>query len=347
MCVRYIGSKARVVKAILDRVGKPDGGTFHDAFSGTGAVAQAASEAGWKVHVNDHLTSAAMMSVARVTSSVQARFAGIGGYSQAILELNAAAPISGFIWREYSPASASHCDVARMYFTEDNARRIDGMRAQIECWRRDDRIKDAETCVLVADLMGAANRVANTAGTYGCFLSRWQRQSLADIEVVARDMPRTAPTATMTSGDVVDIHCEPEDTVYFDPPYTKRQYAAYYHILETIALGDEPMVEGVGGIRPWRDKASDYCYKVRAADALERLVDGCRARRIFLSYSTGGHVPLDVLGSGLANVGTVERHDLDQVGRYRPNRAASRAGSAVREVLFEIEKAAEPRRLAA
>ena len=347
MCVRYIGSKARVVKAILDRIGEPDGGTFHDAFSGTGAVAQAASEAGWKVHVNDHLTSAAMMSFARVTSSAQAGFAGVGGYSQAIVDLNAAKPVGGFIWREYSPASASHCDVARMYFTEDNAKRIDGMRTQIGRWRGNGRINDAETCVLVADLLGAANRVANTAGTYGCFLSRWQRQSLADLEVVARDMPRTAPMATMTSGDVVDIHCEPEDTVYFDPPYTKRQYAAYYHILETIALGDEPTVEGVGGIRPWKDKASDYCYKVRAAEALESLVDGCRARRVFLSYSTEGHVPLDVLASGLTNVGTVELHDLERIGRYRPNRAASRAGSDVREVLFEIEKAAEPRRLAA
>ena len=40
------------------------------------------------------------------------------------------------------------------------------------------------------------------------------------------------------------------DTVYLDPPYTKRQYAAYYHILETISLGDEPIVEGICGIRP-------------------------------------------------------------------------------------------------
>ena len=347
MCFRYIGSKARVVEDILERVGKPDGGTFFDAFSGTGAVAQAASEAGWKVHVNDHLISAAMTSLARVTSAVQAAFAGTGGYSKAIAELNAAKPVDGFIWREYSPASVGHCGTARMYFTEHNAKRIDGMRARIERWRQDRRINETEMYVLLADLMGAVNRVANTAGTYGCFLSRWQRQSLGDIEVVARRMPRTAPTATMTSGDVVDLRCEPEDTVYFDPPYTKRQYAAYYHILETIALGDEPTVKGVGGIRPWREKASDYCYKARAAGALESLVAGCAARRVFLSYSTEGQVPLDVLASGLANVGTVRCHELNQVGRYRPNRAASRAGSAVQEVLFEIDREAEPHRLVA
>ena len=34
------------------------------------------------------------------------------------------------------------------------------------------------------------------------------------------------------------------DAVYADPPYTKRQYAAYYHILETIAAGDRPLISG-------------------------------------------------------------------------------------------------------
>lgn len=347
MSFRYIGSKARIVKDILEQVGEPNRGTFVDAFSGTGAVAQAASEMGWKVHVNDHLISAAMTSLARVTSSAQAAFVGTGGYAKAIAELNSAKKVLGFIWREYSPASVDHCGIARMYFTEHNAQRIDGMRAEIERWRQNGRINEAETCVLLADLMGAANRVANTAGTYGCFLSRWQRQSLGEIGIVARPMPRTAPTATMTSADVADLRCKPEDTVYFDPPYTKRQYAAYYHILETIALGDEPTVEGVGGIRPWREKASDYCYKARAAIALESLVAGCAARRVFLSYSTEGQVPLDVLVSALGNVGIVQRHELSQVGRYRPNRAASKAGSEVQEVLFEIETKAKPHRLVA
>ncbi len=28
---------------------------------------------------------------------------------------------------------------------------------------------------------------------------------------------------------------------YVDPPYMKRQYAANYHLLETIAKGDNPV----------------------------------------------------------------------------------------------------------
>ena len=50
------------------------------------------------------------------------------------------------------------------------------------------------------------------------------------------------------------VQTDVRDTVYLDPPYTKRQYAAYYHVLETLAYGDEPEVSGVTGLRPWEGK---------------------------------------------------------------------------------------------
>ena len=347
MSFRYIGSKARIVKAIVERIGPSDGGVFVDAFSGTGAVAEAASRAGWRVHVNDHLYSSTITSFARVTSAAQARFSQHGGYSNAVRTLNDMKPVSGFIWKEYSPASAKRCGIARMYFTEENAQRIDSIRRTIADWHEGGSINDAEEKILLADLIGAANRVANTAGTYGCFLSKWQRQSLDSLCLSPRHIPAKLPSASMSTCDVMNAPCAPEDTIYLDPPYTKRQYAAYYHILETIALGDEPEVEGVCGIRPWRHIASDYCYKVRAAQALERLVARMPARRVFLSYSSEGHVPLSVLGDVLQSVGKVMRYDLDTVGRYRPNRAASEAGAEVGEVLFFVDKLAQKKRMAA
>jgi len=338
MSLRYIGSKARVVDAIIDRIGPPDGGVLIDAFSGTGAVAAAAADSGWKVHVNDHLSSSAIMSFARLVSKIDTPFRSLGGYVNAIDLLNSVEPQRGFIWREYSPASSRHCSVSRMYFTEGNAQKIDAIRRRIREWRASEDVNENEEKVLIADLMRAANRVANTAGTYGCFLSKWQRQSLDCLVLEPAPMRRSAPRASMSVVDVGAVRCLPEDTVYLDPPYTKRQYAAYYHILETIALGDEPQVEGVCGIRPWREKASDFCYKVRAAKAIETLVSSLQARRIFLSYSTEGHVPITVLSEAFSALGVVKLHRLQNIGRYRPNRAASDAASAVGEVLFYIEK---------
>lgn len=347
MSFRYIGSKARLVDAIHEHIGMPDGGTFVDAFCGTGAVAEAASKAGWPVLVNDHLASSSIMALARVLSEKQVSFDAFGGYLNAINELNRAEPYAGFIWREYSPESKNHGDSERKYFTEDNARKIDGIRHQISAWENAGLISQSEFYILLADLLGAANRVANTAGTYGCFLSKWQRQSLDRLELSPRSIASSAPKAVMSNCDVLHVPCRPEDTVYLDPPYTKRQYAAYYHILETIALGDEPVVEGVCGIRPWRHIASDYCYKVRAADALQKLVSSIPARRIFLSYSTEAHVPLDVLGEAFEGIGDVVCHELENIGRYRPNRTASERGSKVGEVLFFVEKSPQESMVAA
>ena len=303
-------------------------------------MAQAAWRKGWKVHVNDHLVSAAITSIARVTSFAQAQFRGTRGYANAIRMLNTVEPVRGFVWREYCPASYGHCGVARMYFTEENASRIDGIRTQIKKWSTEGTTSEIETWVLLADLIEATNRVANTAGTYGCFLRRWQRQSRQRIELKARLLSNQTPTGTMSSEDVMNLKYRPDDTVYFDPPYTKRQYAAYYHILETIALGDTPLVRGIGGIRPWHEKASDYCYKARALKALETLVKDCVAQRVFMSYSTEGHVPLDALKRTFAKYGSVSLLELDQIGRYTPNRTASKTASHVKEVLFKIERTA-------
>ena len=331
----------------MDRVGTPNGGRFIDAFCGTGAVAEAAARRGWSVHVNDHLHSATLIATARLTSADGAPFQAFGGYEQAVAALNASPGREGFIWREYSPASLKSAGVARLYFTEANAQRIDGIRAVIRDWTAEGRLTFCEEGLLLADLMSAANRVANTAGTYGCFLSRWQRQSHAALVIEKRDLPDRLPPLTMSVGDVRDVECRREDTVYLDPPYTKRQYAAYYHILETIALGDEPEVEGVCGIRPWRHIASDFCYRTRAVRALAELVASIPSRRVLLSYSTEGHVPLDRLVEALQGTGRVSLHNLGEVGRYRPNQAASDAAVAVSEVLISVERRAASSQVAA
>ncbi|MCW5715427.1 MAG: DNA adenine methylase [Bauldia sp.] len=347
MTFRYIGSKARVVEAIMRCVGAPDGGRFVDAFCGTGAVAIAASRAGWPVHVNDHLQSASLTAFARLTSREKAPFRHFGGYEGALEALNKAPERQGFIWREYSPASGRHCGITRLYFTEPNACRIDGIRSAIRTWSDEGRLQSREQALLIADLMGAANKVANTAGTYGCFLSRWQRQSEEALVLEPRELPERLPPSTMEVGDVRGVECRSEDTVYLDPPYTKRQYAAYYHILETIALGDEPEVEGVCGIRPWRHIASDYCYRTRAVRALTDLVAALPARRILLSYSTDGHVPLDLLVEAMECSGRVSLHHLGEIGRYRPNQAASAGAAAVGEVLIAVDRPAASSKAAA
>lgn len=132
MTFRYIGSKSRLIDQIAVHMGQPtEGAFFVDAFCGTGVVAEAAAERGWNVRINDHLHSAVISAGARLISRKQAAFKKLGGYQKAMKKLNAANPMEGFIWRAYSPASFDTCGLERRYFTEQNAARIDGMRAQV------------------------------------------------------------------------------------------------------------------------------------------------------------------------------------------------------------------------
>lgn len=340
--IRYIGSKARVAEAILDNVGSPTAvdGVFVDAFSGTGAVARAAAEAGWSVRINDSLLAATVLSAARLVSQGAVGFAALGGYRSAIESLNDASPLEGFVWRTYSPASQDNeaDGVARQYFTQENAAKIDGARALVSSWSGDGWLSSAEECLLLGDLLLAANHVANTAGTYGCYLRNWSPSAIKPLRLKARDLLQVGVPFEWHTTDVTNVPSSADDILYLDPPYTKRQYAAYYHVLESIVRADEPRVSGITGLREWQPLASDFCYKRRALDALLDLIGSAVAQRIYLSYSSEGHVDLGELVDGLSRIGDVGVTWLADIGRYRPNNAAARAGSKVSEYLLFVDK---------
>jgi adenine-specific DNA-methyltransferase len=340
--VRYIGSKARIVEEILALIGRPGNNEefFVDAFSGTGVVGARASELGWPVRFNDHLLSAVMISSARLLGPDAVSFERLGGYKAAIGRLNSLRPRQGFLWREYSPASIRNgVAVERKYFTEGNAAKLDAARATIEEWAIEGMIGKDEKLLLIADVLSAANSVANIAGTYGCFLSKWLESALRPIVFTPRLLRLENVRFEAYTADVDDVPIAENDVAYFDPPYTKRHYAAYYHILETIAHGDEPIVEGITGLRPWQEKASDFCYKRRALGAITTLLQKTQARRIYLSYSSEGHVHRSNLEHALALLGHVSFHEIGDIGRYRPNQVAGENASHVSEFLVELRKA--------
>ena len=347
MTFRYIGSKSRLAAPLSDAIDAMDDGTgrFVDAFCGTGAVSELAASLGWPIWANDALESAIVMTTARLVSVDEVRMVALGGYRAAVEKLNNLKPVEGPMWRTYSPASSrfAHGHIERRYFTEPNAAALDAARAQIAAWAQGGLLSDCEERLLIADLISAANRVANIAGTYGCFLSKWQSSALKSVQLKPRILKGAACSLVATVADVSEMRPGTDDLVYLDPPYTKRQYASYYHILETIALGDEPVVEGVSGLRPWKHKASEFCYKTKALDALVALVHRIQSRRVLISYSCQGHVGLDDLCSQLEGSGDLDIVPVYGVGRYRPNIVASANGDTVTEYILSFRRS--PKRM--
>lgn len=342
MTFRYIGSKARLTEPLARAIENFDNGAgrFVDAFSGTGAVSELAASLGWPIWANDALASAVLMTSARLASVDEIRMESLGGYRGAIEKLNVLEPLEGPMWETYSPASArfDSNQIERRYFTEQNAAAIDAVRAQIKRWVEDGALSAREEVLLIADLISASNRVANIAGTYGCFLSKWQNSAKRPLQLKTRSLKTNSTDLITTVSDVAQLHPNSDDLVYVDPPYTKRQYASYYHILETIVAGDQPEVEGVSGLRPWKHKASAFCYKAKALDALVTFVERIASKRVLISYSCEGHVGLEDLCASLEISGAVECAPILGVGRYRPNRTASANGDTVTEYLLSYTR---------
>ena len=69
-----------------------------------------------------------------------------------------------------------------MYFTEDNARRIDGMRLDIERLYKDHILSQREYAYLLASLLESVLRVSNTSGTYQAYFKFWETRALQTID---------------------------------------------------------------------------------------------------------------------------------------------------------------------
>jgi adenine-specific DNA-methyltransferase len=108
------------------------------------------------------------------------------------------------------------------------------------------------------------------------------------------------------------------DLCYLDPPYMKRQYAANYHLIETIARGDAPEAIGVSGLRPWRDQYSDFCSKVRIREAFSKIIKGMDCPLFVVSYSEDGLLSSDQMLELLSQLGAAELREF-KVPRFRSN----------------------------
>jgi adenine-specific DNA-methyltransferase len=123
------------------------------------------------------------------------------------------------------------------------------------------------------------------------------------------------------------------DLAYLDPPYNQHPYGSNYHVLNTVALWDDPPatngIEGFGGksaIRlDWRTaRRSAYNSRASATQALDQLLETVRARHILISYSTDGLIPLELLVDAACRRGVT----VALTSRYKRYRVSSQRYSS-------------------
>jgi adenine-specific DNA-methyltransferase len=355
--VRYIGNKTKLlgfIRRILSARGIR-GGTAVDPFTGTASVARALKARGFAVTASDVMEYAYVFARAYVTvptvPAVPDLAAAIGLRKPTLVEavhhLERLPGETGFVSEHYTPAGAEGAAHGRMYFTPGNGARIDAVRRTLDDWRRARLLPDDAYFLLLAALLEAADRVANTTGVYAAFVKSWQPNALRPLEL---RLPRIVRGngCTAARGDALEIvrGLEPFDLLYLDPPYNARQYPGYYHIPELIAtgwFGREVATRGKTGLLDDGDKRSDWSRARTCVTAFERLVAAAPWRRLVMSYN----------GEGIIPEATIERvlRENGRAGTYRRYRSAYRryrsdadgegrkySGDSVYEYLYCVDR---------
>lgn len=307
--MNYIGSKATLLPFIEKTVQQFDvvEGVFCDIFAGTGVVGAHFKSLGFEVIANDMQQYSYLRSAALLLANDFPLFSGlaaeIDGLDQAPVEtrlslvcdyLNNLEGIKGFVYSNYCLGGTSGSEFERLYFSDDNGQKCDAIRQQIAIWEKERLINEEENALLVAALIEAIDKVANTASVYGAYLKKLKRSASKTMIVEPLPIITSTKKHRVYRQDANQLIRQISgDILYLDPPYNQRQYAANYHVLETIALNDQPDLRGKTGLRDYQEQKSAYCSRSTVIEAFTDLIDNADFRYIALSYNNEGLMTAD------------------------------------------------------
>jgi adenine-specific DNA-methyltransferase len=211
-----------------------------------------------------------------------------------------------------------------MYFTPENAGRIDAAREELDGWRQSGRIGVDDYYLLLAAIIEGADRVANTAGVYASYMKRWQPNAKRAFDIVPEKPIKGAQPAEALLMDATDAAKQigEVDLVYIDPPYNSRQYVAYYHIPEILARGwtdSAPAIRGKVGLLAGSEGRSQWSHGRRVKKLFSALLAATGARHALVSFNSEGHLPPEALQPLLAaaSVDGEVSHFTQSYRRYR------------------------------
>ena len=312
--MRFIGCKEDLLDYIELFVNERQikGEVFCDLFAGTASVGKHFKKLGYSIMSADILYFSYVLQKVYIEQSKYPRFnkltkrLGITPLVPSTLfdtdDLNARSVVryldsvegrEGFVYSNYSPEGTAHQKHVRKYFTGENARRIDAIREKIEEWKAAGLLNEEEYFYLLCSLIEAVPFVSNTSGTYGAFLKDWDKRAFKRLTLVAPVIIESGASHKVFNEDGVRLldRVGRIDILYLDPPYNERQYAANYHLLETVAKWDNPEIRGVTGLREYASQKSDFCNVTTALRALEEIAGTGRFRHLVLSYNSEGIMP--------------------------------------------------------
>jgi len=334
--MKYIGNKYRLlpfIDRVINEEKLPSKGVFCDIFTGTTSVAQFYKKKGYKLVTCDIMYYSYVFQYAYIKVNSCPSFSKLLQNEKGIMDikkqiqssslikenenkenlqavlnfLNNLQGEEGFIYLNYAPTGSSSGKYQRQFFSDENAKRIDAIRNRVQFWKDSDWINEEEFFILLASLIDAADFVANISGTYGAFLKIWRSMALKSLNLLLPNLIESKFDHEIHLDDanklIRIIKC---DILYLDPPYNTRQYAANFHVLETIAKWDNPKIYGKTGLRPYNGQKSDYNINGKCEEKFTDLIKNADCEYILMSYNNEGIIREKVIKEVLSEKGKLK-----------------------------------------
>lgn len=337
--MRFIGSKKNLLQnidTVLNQYLDGSEKTFVDLFGGSNAVGEFFSN---RYHIisNDIMYFSYVIARGSLGLNSSPKFEklgrqGINDPLQYLTSVDLSDYKGNYVTDNFSPAG----EAKRMYFTVDNAKRIDFIRETIEEWKVQGSISDDEYFYLLNSLLQAIPFVSNITGTYGAYLKKWDKRAFKKLileEPTNLSNHQYSNKAFNTDSVKLIDQLTGVDIVYIDPPYNTRQYPSNYHVLENIAKWEKPELKGVTGQPNLDNEKSDFATKKKAKDAMQELLSKVNSKHVLISYSTDGIIDKDEFVKMIkpfAKEGRVDVHEIE----YRKYKSKIHNDKVVYELLM-------------
>ena len=333
--MNYIGSKYKLSNFIKSTVYSVVGDDlsnkiFCDIFAGTGIVGRNFKQEVKQVISNDFEYYSFVLNKNYIENHCK-----LENQEELIEELNQLPLIeTGFIYKNYCLGS----DSGRQYFSDNNGKKIDTIRQQIEKWKINNRINSNQYYFLLASLLESSDKVANTASVYGAYLKHLKKSAQKELFLQPAIFEINSNEHLVFNKDSNELIKEISgDILYLDPPYNARQYGSNYHMLNTIAKYDNFEPKGKTGLPNYQK--SRYCSKNYIFSEFEDLIKNANFKFIFLSYNNEGLMSVDDVRKIMSKYG---EYDIATINyqRFKADKDENRNHKAnkTEEYLHILEK---------
>lgn len=352
--ITYIGNKrsllSHINKAVIEvkkRTGKSHLRVF-DAFSGSGVVSRFMKAHASYIASNDFEDYAATIARCYLQNRSSVDVLSISKIVEEInTRVNGQFP-KGFIERLYAPKDELNITLNdRVFYTQENARRLDNYRRLIEEYPINYRDS------LLAPLLSKASVHSNTSGVFKGFyknrntgIGQYGGTKSNALTRIKGQIILEPPILSQFECDYEVFHDDTNkiarqlkelDLTYIDPPYNQHPYGSNYFMLNLLVHYKEPVnISRVSGIpKDW--KRSGYNVRTESKKLFGELLHSIDTKFFLISFNNEGFINPDEMRSMLKKVGSVDEFEI-VYNTFRGSRNLRNRNIHVTEQLFLVER---------